>query len=393
MIKIGILTFHFVNNSGAILQCIALQRVLSKLTDVEVEVINYQPYYHTNMYSPITNPFLQAGALVKSLGDKNIAFKIYRYFRNVASSLVKNVHFIERYKKRGIFEEYYKRYLKLSALCRDTSHLRNCRAYDLYIVGSDQLWNSHITNYAIDYAYYLNFVKTDYSRRITYAVSGDLLENEVHQVTSLLNKFDSISVRERKTFNQLHDILLGKDIRIDLDPTMLLTKGDYSALEEKWSLPEKYILFYGLATSDPSVLVQALEQLELRVDLPVIDISSVSYHLKVKTIKKKYFSPGQFLSAIKGAGYVVTNSFHGTAFSILYNRSFYTVLPALHPERLEYLLEKLELKDRIVTSNVSPEHVINWDTTNKLLENERQDSKEYLYSEVEKTRKRTGYGD
>jgi hypothetical protein len=386
MVKIGILTYHFVNNCGAILQCIALQHTLSQMPDVDVEVINYQPQYHTNMYRPVINPFLQAGALVKSLEDRSIGYRAYRYVRNIASSCAKNLHVIRRYKIRKIFEVYFNKNMRLSELYKNSSELSGADDYDLYVVGSDQLWNSHITNYAADPAYYLDFVKNDASRRITYAVSGNLQEKEIPQLRSLLNKFDAISAREEKTYTQLSDILEGKNIRMDLDPTMLLTKEDYGGLEEEFQLPQDYILFYGLASRDSKPLEEAAEKLALQMNMPVVDISPVNHRLKIKTVKKNYYSPGQFLTAIKGAKYVVTNSFHGTVFSIIYNRSFYTALPTLHPERLEYLLGKLELRSRIVEPNLSFDQRIDWNLINGLLESARQESKEYLYTEVEKAR-------
>lgn len=387
MIKVGILTFHFVNNCGAILQCIALQRVLSQSVDIDVEIINYQPDYHTNMYRPVMNPFQQAWALTKSLNDRKFAYRVYRYFRNIASSIIKSTHFIERYKRRKIFRHYYQKNMQLSKVYKTLSELRDCSKYDLYIVGSDQLWNSHITNYSIDTAYYLEFVNDKDCRKITYAVSANLQKNEMFEARDLLEKFDSISVREKKTFNQLKAIIGEKDIRIDLDPTMLLRKEDYLALEEEIDLPQKYILFYGLATEDCALLKKSLEQLALQTNLVVFDISPVSYNLKISSVKKKYYSPGQFISMIKNAEYILTNSFHGTVFSIIYNRSFYTVLPSLNPERLEYLLKKLELKDRIITQDISFAPITKWSTTNKLLEEARQESKSYLFGEIEKTRR------
>lgn len=388
MIKVGILTFHFVNNCGAILQCIALQHVLSQSPDINVEIINYQPDYHTNMYRPIMNPFQQARALAKSFEDRKFIYRVYRYFRNVASSIVKSAHFIERYKQGKIFRHYYKKNMQLSKMYKTLSDLRSCDKYDLYVVGSDQLWNSHITNYSIDMAYYLGFTNDKSSRKITYAVSANLQENEISLIRTLLKKFDSISVREENTFNQLKDLIKEKDIRIDLDPTMLLTREEYFFLEEEIVLPKKYILFYGLATKDSTLLKKSLEQLALQTNLLVFDISPVSYNLKVRSIKKRYYSPGQFIFMIKNAEYILTNSFHGTVFSIIYNKSFYTALPTLNPERLEHLLKKLELKDRIIKQDISFAPITKWGTTNKLLEEARQESKRYLFGEIEKTRKR-----
>ena len=392
MVKVGILTFHFVNNCGAILQCIALQRLLSQLPDVEVEIINYQPDYHTNVYRPIMNPFQQAWAPAKSFQDRNLAYRFYRYIRNVASSLEKSRHFIERYKRREIFRDYYQKNMRLSKIYKTLTELSDCEKYDLYIVGSDQLWNSHITNYSIDRAYYLEFVNCGIGRKISYAVSANLQENEIPEVSQLLKKFDLISVREERTFRQLINIVEEKNIRIDLDPTMLLAREDYLALEEEILIPEKYILFYGLATKDRIPLERALGELVSHTHLEVFDISPVSHNLKTNSVKKKLYSPGQFLTVIKNAEYIVTNSFHGTVFSIIYNKNFFTALPSLHPERLEYLLATLELNDRIIKPGLQYSPMIEWDTTNRLLEKARRESKSYLFGEVEKARKE-GNGD
>lgn len=125
--RIGILTYHFVNNSGAVLQCIAMQTALSKIENTEVQVINYQPKYHTNMYAPIINPFPPAIAFVKSLDSKNPLYLLYRFARNIFALLRKCKKPLERKRISQVFSEYYSKHLHLTQLCTTDGDLRkNC---------------------------------------------------------------------------------------------------------------------------------------------------------------------------------------------------------------------------------------------------------------------------
>lgn len=378
MKKIGILTFHFVFNNGAVLQCLALQKALKKLAGdkVEISVIDYQPYYHTNMYNVIINPFYSAYHLACSFKDRGMLYQIYRFLRNICSNIAKNVNFLTRYKRKKIFKTYIDKHIPVSKLYKTEQELKeDSESYQAYVVGSDQIWNSKITNYAIDPVYYLGFLPdSSNALKYAYAASANFLEKEVEQIYQYIKSFDGISVREQTAYKWLQEKELTQS-RLDIDPTLLLEKQEFAEFEEAIDgLPEDYIVFYGLEMKDNRNLKEALMEVQNKLQMPIVDISPIDNKIEGETIRY-CVSPGQFLYCIKNAKYVVTNSFHGSVFSIIYEKLFRVVMPNLHSERLSQLLEIYELQGRL-SSNI--EEKIDWEKTKEIHLRERTRSLEYL---------------
>lgn len=386
MKKIGILTYHFALNCGAVLQCLALKSFIEKNTDnTIVEVINYQPKYHTNIYRPIINPFPPAYAFVKSLPDSRLMYKIYRFSRNVCASIIKSKNPVNRYRRRREFSKYITKHLELSHLCRTEDELRvYCNDYDLYITGSDQIWNSKVTNYSIDLQYFLKFIcDKNNNTRISYAASSALNKSEINEVLPYLEKYNRISVREKKAYQELKSAGL-ENVRVDVDPTLLLCKEDYEKYESAINTPyDRYILFYGLPTDNRGELIDVLSRLKKATNLPIIDISPERV-LKKADMYISVVNPGNFLSLIKNSTFVVTNSFHCSVFSILYTREFWCVLPRLHNERLTQLMSSLNLDDRIVTGDSRDfDKNIDWSSVNQKLSVLSGNSKKFLVSTIQ----------
>lgn len=387
MERIGILTFHFAVNSGAVLQCLALKEYIEKIApDSAVEIIDYQPDYHTNMYRNIINPFPPAAALTKTFSDRGFTYKAYRYLRNIMALLSKSRNPILRSAKRKAFEEYTRKHYRVSSRCRDEEDLRRCCGdYSIYITGSDQIWNSKITNYTIDYQYYLGFVSEQREcARISYAASASFSEDEIGLVAPFLKKYDAISVREEKARVQLAAAGFEK-VRVDVDPTLLLQREDYLKFEEPCRLPYKdYILFYGLPTDNFRDLQSTLTAIRKELGLPVIDISPET-NSNAGDYKDKIITPGTFLWYIKNAKYVVTNSFHGTVFSIIYHVPFSVVLPRLHNERLTQLVNSLELSKRIFNGEIATiKDAIPWQIVDEKMNTIALQSKDFLQSYIRK---------
>jgi len=379
MKKIGIVTFHFVFNNGAVLQCLALSKFLKKLGNVDVEVLNYQPDYHTNIYNPIINPIPPAYSFAKSFKNRNILYKGYRFIRNICALSKKNLEYRNRKLRKKIFEEYIDKHINSSKRCKTHKDMVDyCNGFDIYIAGSDQIWNSKITNYSIDPIYYLDFVNNDKCIKISYAASANFIENEMEQVKKLIKDFDAISVREQIAYDCLTEYIDKDKLRVDVDPTLLLDDFDYHEFEEFVELPSKYILFYGLPTNDNKLLKQVLGLIKDKYDIPVVDISPIDNKLDINTIKKDV-SPGGFLTCIKNADFVVSNSFHGSVFSIIYQKEFWTISPSLHSERLEQLLNNYNLYDRLVRTIENIDYTeIKWDIVKMRYIDNRRDSVEFL---------------
>lgn len=381
MKKIGILTFHFAINNGAVLQCLALYKYVKQVVGdgVEVKVIDYQPKYHTNLYADIINPFPQALAFAKEFGDKSIYYRCYRFCRNVVAVSKKNAHFFTRKERKLSFQQYLNGKIDRTEIVRNEEELRDkCTNFNMYITGSDQIWNSQVTNYCVDAQYYLKFAQHIDAIKISYAASAKFSSKDVREIVPLLKQYDTISVREKSALQQLQEMGFDKS-RMDVDPTLLLCRSDYEEFEDKIDLPfSKYIVFYGLPTDNSKELLAVLYKIKNEYNLPIVDCSASNFNIR-KSLRLKTLSPGGFLSVIKNAKCVVTDSFHGTVFSIIYNVDFWTVYPRLHAERIENLLSSVKLDGRAVRNeDECVTDPIQWNIVNRKLEILSNSSKEFL---------------
>lgn len=345
--KIAVITFHFPNNVGALLQCMALQIKLNKMGH-ESSVIDYRPQYLVDMYKPLRNPFLAAYKHVKNYNRGSWLLGIYKFIRHIVSVSLSNLDYKNTRLRTKNTNEFLKknicltdRYSNIEELCAKPP------SADIYVCGSDQIWNSDITNGNIDRAYYL-FFGEKHIKRIAYGVSADIKEWQFSEVLQLLDRFDSISVREYETKEQLKKS--GEiDSNVVPDPTLLLTREDYKVYEA--NIDETgYILFYGLKTKDKKLLLKALNEATNKLGLNVIDISPCEW--KINAYKRvPVLGPSDFLGYISKASYIVTNSFHGTMFSLIYHKKFWGVLPSLKGSRISGLLHEIELEDRLISSD------------------------------------------
>ena len=203
-----------------------------------------------------------------------------------------------------------KRYKTLKAL------KKNPPAYDVYISGSDQLWNPELVDGAFDPAYFLDFGN---SRKITYAVSMKekytVVEKE--NLKSLVNILDAVSIREK---NETLDEITNGEYTVSIDPSLLLDAEDYEEALAETCEKEPYIFVYGFqSTTD---IINAVDTISNEMGIKVINGSPEK--IKLKNAENIYdYAPDKFLSYIKNAQFIVTNSFHGTAFSIIYKKTVY----------------------------------------------------------------------
>ena len=213
--KVGIITFQLAWNCGAVLQCYALQEYLRKLGN-EVVVINYRPAYKEYRYKKYGNPFVNAYKELQTSGTKSAAKKFARTVLNYRADS-------EHIRQWNGFKEFCEKYLNLT---REYTNIDELRAdpppCELYISGSDQLWNPKLTNGRLDEVYFLNFGNENV-RRITYAISACELNLNKYgsQLKELCCGLDALSLRETEGKEKL-EFLLGKEISICPDPTFLL---------------------------------------------------------------------------------------------------------------------------------------------------------------------------
>lgn len=364
--KISTITCHNVYNHGALLQAWALATYLQS-EGFHTSIIDYQPDYLRGHYDLV---------LRNSKFDHPIIKQLYL--------LAKIPSWLRSLKRKKSFDTFFDRYIRPlleSVLYLNYDVLKsNPPEADVYIAGSDQIWNTRFNN-GKDPAFYLDF-GGDETRRISYAASfatEKLIGGVEEFVKEKLEKFDAISVRENsglQILNSLH--LCGTQV---LDPVFLLDAEAWlshigNTLDK---LPDHpYILVYDtLKTDDLSRLVS---RLKILTKMKAYTINSE--HTDVADSRYKNIGPDGFLHLIANASMVISNSFHATAFSIIFKRDFFVVdRPDGLNRRMKDLLDMLQLGDRYVNSNVSDAVLtssIKYNETQEFLNSRIEDSKRWL---------------
>ncbi len=359
--KIGILTFHDANNYGAVLQAYALTEAVKKI-ESDVEIINYK------------QPQIIKKRKIFSINTQNVISII----RSIGSSLL---YFYPRLLKKICFNNFRIKYMNIS---KDYYfHSTDIERKDIYIVGSDQIWNSEITSN--DATYFLNFC-SEKQKKISYAASigKDTISNEEREfLKENIGAIDCISVRENTAVEIIKQIT-DKPVCHVLDPTLLVDKEMWEKLIEREIINDKYLLIYK-ASVDEEVLHIA-ERISKKLNMKVLYINNSIRKNNYGFINIRRVDPVRFVSLFKNASYIVTNSFHGTAFSIIFNKNFVTIPHKTWGTRMVSLLNSLKLENRIVTNSnqIDEEFDLNIDYSeaNTILEEEKKKSFEFLRSAI-----------
>ncbi len=382
---VGIINFHFSNNFGAVLQCIALQEYI-RSKGKEVLVINYQPEYIRQQQEPFPNPVYFAKWALHEFSDSNIKNKIIHTVIRSAHALYMLKDAALKRKRNIVFSEYISKHLKLSQRYNNYKMLEtNPPECDVYISGSDQVWNPKVTYSDLDPAYFLQFVP-DTNVKVAYAVSPCQLDVKKFEkkLVSYLKGFNYVSLREKQLLFDLSQVC-NKRISVCIDPTLLLAKESYLGYEEEILDEGEYILTYGFKDGKkPNVLNSVAKYIANETGLKVIDISLEDVKFDFSIIKRRVLSPGQFLMYIKKAKYVVTNSFHGTAFSIVYHKNFWSIEKKVTASRMKELMYLAGLSSRLLTDYDSTKikndlnSDIDYHLVEELLDEMRNSSKDFL---------------
>lgn len=346
--KIAMVTFQRAVNHGASLQMYALYKTLLK-TGNQVKVIDYVPDYPKHPGS-----WKQKVANVLNYRYDRIKEKKYENFRRelIGQDMTAPI-----------------RYDKLTDIEKD---------FDLFIAGSDQLWNYHCGYF--DKYYFLDFLKDD-SKKHTYAVSFNLKsipKDKIDEYKRRILPFEQISVRETDGAEAVKE-LTGKNALIHVDPTLLLNKKEWESILPK-APNEKYIAIYTLGK--PVKLVEKARELAKATGCKIYYLSDFFSNLDLKHIRG--LGPLEFLSFLDNAEYVFTNSFHGTAFSVNLHKNFFCEfnMQNNYNFRAEALIKKCRLLERAVDNTDDVVSVskkaIEWDKVEAVLNEERARSQKYL---------------
>lgn len=374
--KIGIITFHFVNNQGALLQCFALKKVLEK-NGHDVSVIDYRPGYHSERYATVKNPFKVARWYYRKYGNWPVLRRIVLYIKVFLKSIIEDLKH-SRDSSEGTIDDFAaswfnltKRYISLAALKKEPPEC------DAYVCGSDQIWNPDVLNQEYDEAYFLQFGEPNV-KRVAYAASMGRAPkiSEISDLNGLCKDFTAISLREydAKTIAEMD-----RTVHICLDPTLLLDRSDFDTVKERINENGPFVFVYGFETNEK--IKTAVDAALKKYNCKIINGSPERINLDVDCIRVQHYSPSEFLSYIEQAACVVTNSFHGTALSIIYHKDFICVPHTTRGNRMTDLLGKLRLENRIWNgqeSDIFIEEKIDYVRVEDTLRELRQDSLKFL---------------
>lgn len=370
--KIGIITILKVDNYGADLQAYATQAILNKM-GYDAEIIDYLFYkHHHHKKTSLSRPVFKM-SLKKRI--REFLYPIIEKYRNRnnLSRVVRDDKYRDFENNNISFSQTYDSIESLYSAEMD---------YDIYISGSDQIWNPGI--YSSLKPYFLDFAPND-KTKIAYASSfgvQSLLPEMKKVYREALTKFKHIGVRELSAVEILRDI--GIKANHVLDPTLLLDCSDWRSVATKVdNLPDSYVLLYEIT---PSPEINEIgRKIAMERGMKVVKIckntSSDSNELAISDA-----GPGQFIYLFDHASFVVTNSFHGTAFAINFQKQFLVVTPQRknNNSRQQSLLKLFDISDRIISdsSDIKSAITIDFQKVNAILDAEREKSINFLKTAI-----------
>jgi hypothetical protein len=338
--KIGIITILNVNNYGAELQASALNIKLRDL-GYNNEIINYL-YYKNSDYKTekSSRPIVKVSIITNIKGTILKWLDIYNKFTHPQNTKIR--------KKK--FEDFHAQNTNISKPYKSFSELYNSKMdYDVYIVGSDQVWNPN-TRTSIN-PYFLTFAPKD-KKKISFASSfgvGSLNRDFYPVYKKCFESLDFISCREASGVDIIDDITGRKATQV-VDPTLLLTKPEWESKMVPYKANEPYILMY-ILTYSPYITNLALEiQKQTGYKIIRVCFNSINKEKDSSILNIVDAGPAEFIGLYAGASFVLTNSFHGSIFSLIFEKPFYTIIPSSKSNnaRQENLLKIVNLENRLI---------------------------------------------
>ena len=361
--KVGIITVHRNVNYGANLQAFASCKFINN-AGYNAEIIDYYPpeidkdnylfswlklSYDGGKSKSLQHNLKLVAALAFSAPEKNNRLKNFYNFRNI--------------------------HCKLSPKYTDFKDIAN-GAYTDVVCGSDQIWNPDITK-GINPLYFGDIPGV--KNKISYAASlgrDKYNEFDEQKAAELIKNMDYVSVREEKSIEYIKNIS-GKDVVGVCDPVFLLPKEEYEKIAKPIKSKKPYLLLYSVVGNNEMLAVA--KDFAAKNDLVLVEICQ-NKKRGAKHIQLTGISPEEFLGAIKDAEYVITNSFHGTAFSLIFQKNFYVFDNKARGSRITNILNKAGLENRIIENNIEKIVKIDYEQVDKNLKDYIASSKQFLLS-------------
>jgi len=363
--QIGILTFHSMRDIGALLQSYGLRTYLKSRYN-DVDFINYSPKKLTKRYElfpyyPYKRTLREAAGAFITFIDNLLHLCSFLRYRNETNRFI--------CLDLGVTERKIRKYADIGKA--------GC---DCYIMGSDQIWNPDIT-FGLDLAFFGEFPKSADAKCIAYAASlgrAALQDKYVPEFQKYVENFNAVSLREDSAIpfvkEHAHCPVAGA-----CDPVFLIGKDQWDSIAV--TAPElsehKYLLIYD--TENNAGMKEFADRIAKEKNLSVFELKrSFNFHGSHKCV---FPGPREFLGLIQNAELVITNSFHGMAFSALFHIPFVVSPHSTLGVRLTDLLRRLELADHLATDRAGAaiaDARFDWDKTDKLIEAYRQKSAAFL---------------
>lgn len=352
---VAFITVHIGINVGSNLQAIATSEVLKKAG-----------------YDPI---------LVNYIPPRVTSKRYWRdAFRSPKKLIWRFINFPSYFYQNLLFRNYLAKYTKQThPIYADDDFAELLPKVDVYITGSDQVWNFK-WNEGFDGHYFFQGI---HGRKIAYAASigmDSLTDLEQDMLKQELDNYEKISVREAKAVKLLSEI--GFDSIQVIDPTLMLNCQQWRAYIKKRIVKIPYILVYTpYNIKDKEQIYKTVRSVANAKGLQVVTFSWDYWGERLADKTIFYASPGEFLSLMYYADYVVTNSFHGTAFSINLNKQFWVYAPSMFSSRVSSIIRLLGLDNRMVDGYITTEAIddnIDYDKVNQKLDVERARAMSFL---------------
>lgn len=357
--KIGIITFHRAHNFGAQMQMYALYNYLIQLNH-DVQILDYYCPAVEDIYKKRFRNF-------RAYINRSLFTGLFKFLKDICGNIL--------YQKDKIdaFNSFLNDNFKLTNRFYSANEIPT--DFDVLITGSDQVWGYSIIKEYKE-PFFLDFTKNDADNpiRISYAASAEresypLLKDDAEYIHAVLSKFKIVSVREKNLSDLLWEAV-GITSKVVLDPTFLLTRKDYLEIAVK-PKEQNYLCVYQV-TPSKNLLVVANKVAKER-NLKIISIKANL----IANSKSDAWGPKEILGLLCYADVIVTSSFHGTAFSIINRKDFYSVYDG-PSYRVQNLLSLFNLNDRYITKIEDYDNFESVCYSEVLIENEILESKSLL---------------
>ncbi len=372
---IGIITFHCSNNYGAMLQAYGLKTFLRR-NGKPADIVRYEPFYMTGRhwwipYAPIR------GLKGRIWGMFNMwnEFRIHLQTKEDFSRQLRNMNYF-RYKY--LVDKKQRKVLSLAGLKR--------LKYKYYVVGSDQIWNPDITC-GLRKAYFGAFDNKWKKKVISYAASfggAELTRRHDKEFAKLVRRLDAVSVREEAAVPYV-ERLYGKEVTAVLDPVFFLKKESWQKVER---IPDRvkdrsYILVY--VTEPNEAMSDYAKKLSRETELPVIEVRAGQLGTNAGFEVDHTAGPAELLGYIHKAEYVVSNSFHAVAFSMIYEKQFLAFVHSRLGTRMRNIIDIHGLQDRLCEEKpgIDIHDEIDWETVRERTKESVRASGEFLLKHLE----------